>query len=312
MTTRALLNLSILAGTLATLAFLGMVDVTSAIAVYFVNGVAGMIANIATLTLAAEHCPERSEGFAFAALMSVINLANAARRHDRRVPLPASVPPDAGAADRGIGGIHRVHIRAGATARQVRDSATEYLTAGENEQACAGRGNPHACSSGRHADQWGPMIRVRGGRIADLIGMSDAGSMPPAVVAIAAGTFSGRTARFMPTGPARATGRMLRQFTRKIPRQIPPECVREFLREFGGRYTRSFRFCSYDDLLRRGRSTVTSANDAPPRAVCLLGLQNALIFAGHAHSCRSATARRAAVAPCQPAACCPRTCRWWN
>ncbi len=75
MTTRALLNLSILGGTLATLAFLGMVDVASAVAVYFVNGVAGMIANIATLTLAANHCPERSEGFAFAALMSVINLA---------------------------------------------------------------------------------------------------------------------------------------------------------------------------------------------------------------------------------------------
>ena len=34
----------------------------SAIAVYFVNGVAGMIANIATLTLAAEHCPERVRG----------------------------------------------------------------------------------------------------------------------------------------------------------------------------------------------------------------------------------------------------------
>ena len=34
-----------------------------------------MITNIATLTLAAEHCPARSEGFAFAALMSVINLA---------------------------------------------------------------------------------------------------------------------------------------------------------------------------------------------------------------------------------------------
>ncbi len=76
LTTRALLNLSILAGTLVTLAFLGMVDETSAIAIYFVNGIAGMIANIATLTLAAEHCPERSEGFAFAALMSVINLAN--------------------------------------------------------------------------------------------------------------------------------------------------------------------------------------------------------------------------------------------
>jgi MFS family permease len=75
MTSRALLNLSILCGTLATLSFLGMVDETSAIAVYFLNGVAGMIANIATLTLAAEHCPKRSEGFAFAALMSVINLA---------------------------------------------------------------------------------------------------------------------------------------------------------------------------------------------------------------------------------------------
>jgi MFS family permease len=75
MTTRALLNLSILGGTLATLAFLGMVDVPSAIAVYFVGGVAGMIANIATLSLAANICPERSEGFAFAALMSVINLA---------------------------------------------------------------------------------------------------------------------------------------------------------------------------------------------------------------------------------------------
>ena len=75
MTSRALLNLSILCGTLATLAFLGLVDETSAIVVYFLNGVASMIANIATLTLAADHCPKRSEGFAFAALMSVINLA---------------------------------------------------------------------------------------------------------------------------------------------------------------------------------------------------------------------------------------------
>jgi MFS family permease len=76
MTTRLLLVLSIIGGTLATLAFLGMVDEATAIAVYFVNGVAGMIANIATLSLAADNCPEGSEGFAFAALMSVINLAN--------------------------------------------------------------------------------------------------------------------------------------------------------------------------------------------------------------------------------------------
>ena len=75
MTTTGLLNLSIVGGTLAALTFLGMVDVPSAIAIYFCNGVAGMIANIATLTLAANHCPPHSEGFAFAALMSVINLA---------------------------------------------------------------------------------------------------------------------------------------------------------------------------------------------------------------------------------------------
>ena len=73
--TRPLLNSSILAGTVSTLAYLGMVDPASAIAVWFFSGVAGMIANIATLTLAADHCPPRSEGFAFAALMSVINLA---------------------------------------------------------------------------------------------------------------------------------------------------------------------------------------------------------------------------------------------
>jgi predicted MFS family arabinose efflux permease len=73
--TRALLNVSILAGTLSTLAYLAMVDVPSAVAVWAFNGVAGMIASIATLTLAADHCPPRSEGFAFAALMSVINIA---------------------------------------------------------------------------------------------------------------------------------------------------------------------------------------------------------------------------------------------
>jgi MFS family permease len=75
MATRVLLNLSILCGTAAAAAFLGLVDEASAIVVYFLNGIASMIANIATLTLAAEHCPKHSEGFAFAALMSVINLA---------------------------------------------------------------------------------------------------------------------------------------------------------------------------------------------------------------------------------------------
>jgi predicted MFS family arabinose efflux permease len=75
MTTRGLLYLSIVGGVLGALAYLGMVNVPSAIAISFINGVAGMIASIATLSLAAEHCPAGSEGFAFAALMSVINLA---------------------------------------------------------------------------------------------------------------------------------------------------------------------------------------------------------------------------------------------
>ncbi len=75
MRTRALLQLSIVLGTLSTLAFLLMVDPTSAVVVYFLGGVAGMIANVATLTLAAQHCPARAEGFTFAALMSLINLA---------------------------------------------------------------------------------------------------------------------------------------------------------------------------------------------------------------------------------------------
>jgi MFS family permease len=71
----SLLRLSIVLGTVSSLAFLGMVDPISAVIVYFLNGAAGMIANIATLTLAAEHCPPRAEGFTFAALMSVMNVA---------------------------------------------------------------------------------------------------------------------------------------------------------------------------------------------------------------------------------------------
>ena len=75
MSTRGLLNVSILAGTLSTLAYLEMVDIPSAVVVWTFTGVANMIANVATLSLAADHCPPRSEGFAFAALMSVINIA---------------------------------------------------------------------------------------------------------------------------------------------------------------------------------------------------------------------------------------------
>ena len=72
---RALLNLSLLCGVASTLSYLGLIGPFSAVAIYFLTGVAGMMANVATLSLAAAHCPARAEGFAFAALMSVINLA---------------------------------------------------------------------------------------------------------------------------------------------------------------------------------------------------------------------------------------------
>jgi predicted MFS family arabinose efflux permease len=71
----ALLRFSIWFGTASTLAYLLLIDPVSAVAVYFIAGVAGMVANLATLTLAADHCPEGAEGFAFAALMSVMNFA---------------------------------------------------------------------------------------------------------------------------------------------------------------------------------------------------------------------------------------------
>lgn len=73
---RRLLNLSIVLGVVGTLAYLGMVGPVSAVLIYFFMGIAMMVANVATLSLAARVCPKGAEGFTFAALMSVINLAS--------------------------------------------------------------------------------------------------------------------------------------------------------------------------------------------------------------------------------------------
>ncbi len=75
LTTRRLLNLSIALGTISTLSYLLLTSEASAATLYFCNGFAGMVTMVATLTLAADHCPPRSEGFAFAILMSIVNLA---------------------------------------------------------------------------------------------------------------------------------------------------------------------------------------------------------------------------------------------
>jgi MFS family permease len=76
MSSKALLYLSIVLGTLAAASFLLLTDEVTAAIVNFANGAAMMIATIASLTLAADYCPKRAEGFAFAGLMSIMNLAD--------------------------------------------------------------------------------------------------------------------------------------------------------------------------------------------------------------------------------------------
>ena len=75
LTLKNLLNLSIAAGTVSTLAFLFFWNEPAAAVISFCAGFAAMLATVATLTLAADYCPQRAEGFSFAILMSIINLA---------------------------------------------------------------------------------------------------------------------------------------------------------------------------------------------------------------------------------------------
>ncbi len=74
---KSLLNVSIAFGTVTTVAYLLLGSETSAAILNFASGFAAMLATVATLTLAADYCPPRAEGFAFAVLMSIINLATA-------------------------------------------------------------------------------------------------------------------------------------------------------------------------------------------------------------------------------------------
>ena len=60
---------------ISTLSYLLLDGPTTAIVIWLLGGVAGMIAMIATMSLAAESCPEGAEGFAFAAMMSILNVA---------------------------------------------------------------------------------------------------------------------------------------------------------------------------------------------------------------------------------------------
>lgn len=75
LTLKALLNVSIAFGTVTTLAYLLLFNESSAAILNFLSGLSAMLATVATLTLAADYSPHRAEGFTFAALMSIINLA---------------------------------------------------------------------------------------------------------------------------------------------------------------------------------------------------------------------------------------------
>jgi MFS family permease len=73
---KKLLYLSIMFGTVTTLAYLLLSSQASAAVINFCAGFSAMLATVATVTLAADYCPPRAEGFSFAVLMSVINLSN--------------------------------------------------------------------------------------------------------------------------------------------------------------------------------------------------------------------------------------------
>jgi MFS family permease len=76
LTMKMLLNLSIALGAVTTLSYLFLANEAAAAIINFCAGFSAMLATVATVTLAADYCPPRAEGFSFAVLMSVINLSN--------------------------------------------------------------------------------------------------------------------------------------------------------------------------------------------------------------------------------------------
>jgi MFS family permease len=75
LTLKKLLNLSIAIGILSGLSFLFLWNELAAAIISFCSGFAGMLTTVATLTLAADYSLRGAEGFTFAVLTSIINLA---------------------------------------------------------------------------------------------------------------------------------------------------------------------------------------------------------------------------------------------
>ncbi len=69
LSSKRLLQLSIVLGTVTTAAYLLLVNETTAAILSFCSGFAAMLATVATITLAADYSPQRAEGFSFAVMM---------------------------------------------------------------------------------------------------------------------------------------------------------------------------------------------------------------------------------------------------
>lgn len=78
LTMRKMLYFSIMAAVLGTLTYALMADPVTAAVAQFCYGAASMWTLVASLGLAADCCPERAEGFGFAAMVAITNIANAA------------------------------------------------------------------------------------------------------------------------------------------------------------------------------------------------------------------------------------------
>ena len=72
----SLLRLSLIGGIFSTLTYLFLSSPATAVVIWLLAGITSMIAMIATMSLAAESCPQGAEGFAFAAMMSIVNLTS--------------------------------------------------------------------------------------------------------------------------------------------------------------------------------------------------------------------------------------------
>ncbi len=75
MTLRTLLYVSIVIGAISQASFYCLDGTTSAVILNLVGGITSMVALVSSLTLAADYCPDGSEGFSYALLMSISNFA---------------------------------------------------------------------------------------------------------------------------------------------------------------------------------------------------------------------------------------------